>query len=195
MSNLGTWVHEVGAGWLMSTLDDTPEMVSLVRTAMATPIMLLAIPAGVLADRFDRRILLILTQLLLLATASTLAVLTKSQVMTPWLLLALTFVMGIGFVLHVPDVAGFDSRIGAATPTLKRGRTRQCEFQPSAGRRSGRRWIFNCIDWDLGSVCDQRIFVCGRFDCFVLLAAGATRILSWPIFWIVTFAWRSLCDR
>ena len=102
MSNLGTWVHEVGAGWLMSTLDDTPEMVSLVRTAMATPIMLLAIPAGVLADRFDRRILLILTQLLLLATASTLAVLTKSQVMTPWLLLALTFVMGIGFVLHVP---------------------------------------------------------------------------------------------
>ena len=55
LSNMGTWIHEVGAGWLMSTLDSSPEMVSAVRTAMAAPIMLLAIPAGVLADRFDRR--------------------------------------------------------------------------------------------------------------------------------------------
>ena len=46
----------------MSTLDPSAEMVAAVRTAMATPIMLLAIPAGVLADRFDRRRLLLMTR-------------------------------------------------------------------------------------------------------------------------------------
>ncbi len=102
MSNMGTWIHEVGAGWLMSTLDPSPEMVSAVRTAMATPIMLLAIPAGVLADRFDRRRLLIITQLLLLATASTLGAMTFTGAITSWMLLALTAVMGIGWVIHVP---------------------------------------------------------------------------------------------
>ncbi len=102
LSNMGTWVHEVGAGWLMSTLDSSPEMVSAVRTAMAAPIMLLALPAGVLADRFDRRRLLIITQLLLFATASTLGALTYAGAITSWTLLALTAVMGIGWVIHVP---------------------------------------------------------------------------------------------
>ena len=102
LSNMGTWVHEVGAGWLMSSLDSSPEMVSAVRTAMALPIMFLAIPTGVLADRLDRRQLLIVTQLLLLATASTISVMTYVGSITSWMLLALTFVMGIGWVMHVP---------------------------------------------------------------------------------------------
>ena len=102
VSNMGTWIHEVGAGWLMSTLDPTPEMVSAVRTAMAVPIILLAIPAGVMADRIDRRRLLIMTQCLLLATASILSAMTLSGAITSWSLLALTFVMGLGWVIHVP---------------------------------------------------------------------------------------------
>ena len=102
MSNMGTWIHEVGAQWLMTDLDASPEMVSAVRTAMAIPIVLLAIPAGVLADRFDRRQLLIMTQLLLFGTACTLGLLTFRGVITSWMLLALTSVMGIGWVFHVP---------------------------------------------------------------------------------------------
>ena len=102
VSNLGTWMHEIGAGWLMTELDASPQMVSAVRTAMATPIVLLAIPAGVLADRVDRRHLLLFTQVLMLTTTATLAVLTASGVMTSWLLLALTFVIGLGLTLHVP---------------------------------------------------------------------------------------------
>lgn len=100
-SNLGTWIHEVGAGWLMTNLDASPAMVSSVRIAIAVPIMLLAIPAGVLADRIDRRKILILTQLVLLSTTATLASLTFTGVITSWLLLGLTFVMGLGTVLHV----------------------------------------------------------------------------------------------
>ena len=101
-SNFGTWIHEVGAGWLMATLDSSPEMVASVRTAMALPIVFLAIPAGVLADRVDRRQLLIVTQLMLLCTTATLSALTYSGVITTWMLLSLTSMMGIGFVLHVP---------------------------------------------------------------------------------------------
>jgi MFS family permease len=100
-SNLGTWIHEVGAGWLMTNLDASPAMVSGVRIAIAVPTMLLAIPAGVLADRIDRRKLLILTQLVLFSTTATLASLTFTGVITSWSLLGLTFVMGLGTVLHV----------------------------------------------------------------------------------------------
>ncbi|QEF96159.1 enterobactin exporter EntS [Stieleria maiorica] len=102
VSNLGTWMHEIGAGWLMTELDASPQMVSAVRTAMATPIVLLAIPAGVLADRVDRRGLLLATQVLMLLTAASLAALTAAGVMTSWLLLGLTFLIGLGLTLHVP---------------------------------------------------------------------------------------------
>ncbi len=101
-SNFGTWIHEVGAGWLMTSLDSSPEMVSLVRTSMALPIVCLAIPAGVLADRVDRRRLLLATQLVLFATTATLAALTFAERITPWSLLGLTFIVGLGMVLHVP---------------------------------------------------------------------------------------------
>lgn len=101
-SNLGTWIHEVGAGWLMTTLDGTPEMVASVRTCMALPIVVLAIPAGVLADRLDKRRLLMATQGLLLAVTATLACLTALGRVTPGGLLLLTFVIGLGMVVHVP---------------------------------------------------------------------------------------------
>lgn len=102
VSNVGTWMHEIGAGWLMTELDSSPQMVAAVRTAMATPIVLLAIPAGALADRIDRRRLLLATQTMMLLTTATLAVLTASGAMSSWLLLALTFLIGLGLTLHVP---------------------------------------------------------------------------------------------
>lgn len=95
-------MHEIGAGWLMTDLDASPQMVSAVRTAMATPIVLLAIPAGALADRINRRSLLLITQTLMLLTTASLAALTAMGWMTSWLLLSLTFVMGLGLTLHVP---------------------------------------------------------------------------------------------
>ena len=101
VSNLGTWAHEVGAGWLMTSLDPSPQMVAAVRIAIAGPTMFLAIPAGVIADRVDRRQLLIMTQLMLLATTSLLSVLTFAGSITSWSLLGLTFVIGMGVVLHV----------------------------------------------------------------------------------------------
>ncbi|WP_164102188.1 MFS transporter [Candidatus Laterigemmans baculatus] len=102
MSNLGTWIHEVGASWLMTQLDPSPVMVSSVRAAMALPMLLLALPAGVLADRIDRRRLLIGTQWWMLLTAVLLATLAFQGWVTPWVLLMLTAATGLGMVLHGP---------------------------------------------------------------------------------------------
>jgi predicted MFS family arabinose efflux permease len=101
-SNVGTWVHEVGSGWLMTTLDSSPGMVSSVRIAMSVPILLLAIPAGAIADRVDRRRLLILVQVVLMVTTATISATTYFNTITPTLLLGLTIVMGLGMVVHVP---------------------------------------------------------------------------------------------
>src|SRR5271155_4442939 len=61
-SNIGTWMHTVGASWLMTTLAASPLLVALVQTATTLPVFLLGLPAGVMADLVDRRKLLIFTQ-------------------------------------------------------------------------------------------------------------------------------------
>ena len=101
VSNLGTWVHEVGAGWLMTSLDADPSMVSAVRVAISLPIMFMAIPVGGLTDRVDRRIVLIITTLMLLAATGTLTVITFNGTVTPWSLLAITFAIGVSMVGHM----------------------------------------------------------------------------------------------
>lgn len=101
-SHMGTWVHETGAQWMMTSLEPRPEMVAAVRTAMALPVFCLALPAGVWADRFDRRKWLISSQLLLFLVAALMAVLAALGMITPMLLLILTACMGVGMVLNQP---------------------------------------------------------------------------------------------
>lgn len=101
-SNIGTWMHETGAIWLMTDLRPSPEMVASVRVAMALPVFCLALPAGVWADRFDRRTWLISTQLLLLTIALAMAVFSLLGWMTPELLLGMTALMGIAMILNLP---------------------------------------------------------------------------------------------
>ncbi|HYA37594.1 MAG TPA: MFS transporter [Candidatus Methylomirabilis sp.] len=101
-SNIGTWMQDVGAAWLMTALAPSPMMVALVRAASSFPMFLLALPAGALADVVDRRVLLIVTQSWMLAAAGVLGLLTLAGVTTPWLLLTLTFLLGLGTSLNAP---------------------------------------------------------------------------------------------
>src|SRR3569833_4009343 len=87
ISNIGSWMHEVGAGWLMTSLAPTPLMVALVQAATTAPVFLLAIPAGALADIVDRRRHLIVAQTWMMITASVLGVLTLAGWITAPLLL------------------------------------------------------------------------------------------------------------
>lgn len=102
ISNVGTWMHDVGAGWLMTGLSSDPLMVALVQAATTFPIFLLALPAGALADIVDRRRMLLAAQILGLIAAALLAVLTWQGLTTPLALLAMTFVLGIAAALSAP---------------------------------------------------------------------------------------------
>lgn len=101
-SNIGTWMHDIGAGWLMTSLTPSPVMVALVQTATTLPIFLLALPAGALADIIDRRRHLIRMQIFMALVAAALALVTLTGIVTPWILVALTFGMGIGSAMMMP---------------------------------------------------------------------------------------------
>lgn len=95
-SNIGTWMNDVGAGWLMANLSPNPAMIAAIQAMTTLPVFLLALPAGAIADIFDRRKLLILVNILMLLAASLLAVLVYfDQITIGWLLL-ITFCLGSG---------------------------------------------------------------------------------------------------
>ena len=110
-SNTGMWVQNTGAGWMMTSLDPSPVMVSLVQAASMLPVFLLALPAGALADIVDRRRFLIGAQLWMLLMAVLLAVLAATDALGPWGLLAITFGIGAGTAINFPAWA-------ATTPEL-----------------------------------------------------------------------------
>ena len=102
VSNIGTWMQDVGESWLMVSLTTSPMLVALVETAGSLPIVLLALPAGALADVVDRRRLLLITQSWMLVSAAVMGVLTFTGMVTPWLLLLLTFTLGLGTAMNGP---------------------------------------------------------------------------------------------
>jgi MFS family permease len=102
-SNVGTWMQTVGAQWLMGTLSHDPLLVALVQTGMTLPVFLVGFPAGALGDVFDRRRVLLFAQSSMLVSAGLLAALTLSDRATPAILLALTFVLGLGQALTAPS--------------------------------------------------------------------------------------------
>jgi predicted MFS family arabinose efflux permease len=102
VSNVGTWMHDVGASWLMTTMNPSPAVVVLVQAATTAPIFLFALFAGALADRVDRRRFLLVVNLALIGITGTMAALTAAGIMTPALLLGFTFAIGIGAALMAP---------------------------------------------------------------------------------------------
>jgi MFS family permease len=101
-ANIGTWMQTVGAQWLLVTHSHAETLVAAVQTASMLPILLFALPSGVLADAFDRRHLLISVQGFLAGVGILMTVLTATGHMRPPLLLTLTFALGTGQALTLP---------------------------------------------------------------------------------------------
>jgi MFS family permease len=95
-------MQSVGAAWLMTSLTDSPLDIALIQTASALPFFLLALPAGSIADIFDRRKLILGTELWMLAIAAVLTVTTIAGAITPWLLLLLTLGLSVGDAVEAP---------------------------------------------------------------------------------------------
>jgi len=102
VSYTGSWMQNVGAGWLMTSLTLSPLMVGLVQAAGSIAVFLVVLPAGAIADVVDRRKLLLVTQTWMVAAAAGLGVLTLAGKITPALLLLFTLLMGFGAVLNDP---------------------------------------------------------------------------------------------
>jgi MFS family permease len=102
VSNSGSWMHDLAAGWLMTTLNPSPAMVALVPAATTLPVCLLALPAGTLADAVDRRVLLIIVQVVMLLLAAALGVLVLWNRAGTGSLLAVTFGLGMGTAIMSP---------------------------------------------------------------------------------------------
>ncbi len=102
LSNTGTWMHEVGAGWLMTELDPSPATVALVQAANMAPIFCFALLAGALADRYDKRRILLLANLILLGLISAMALVVAADHMSANLLIAFTFAIGALVSLAAP---------------------------------------------------------------------------------------------
>ncbi len=102
LGNTGSFIRDVASSWLITGLSDNPTAVALMQTAATLPVFLLALPAGVLSDIFDRRRLLIAIQILMASVSGTLLILSHNNWLTAEWLIGLTFVGGIGAALFGP---------------------------------------------------------------------------------------------
>jgi MFS family permease len=102
LGNTGSFMRDVASAWLVTDLSSAPAAVAMIQAASTIPVFLLAIPAGVLSDILDRRKLLITMQLVLASVSATLMVLSYTGALTVGLLVALTFVGGVGAALGSP---------------------------------------------------------------------------------------------
>ena len=102
VSDVGTFMQNVGAAWLMVSLGAGPIYVALTQTAASLPYFVLALPAGSAGDIVDRRKLILFTESWMVGVALLLAVLTIAGFMSPWLLLVLTFALSAGDAFETP---------------------------------------------------------------------------------------------
>jgi MFS family permease len=170
VSNIGTWMQNVGVAWLMTSMRPSPIMVSLVQTAATLPVFLGALPAGAIADVVDRRRLLLLTQGWMLGVAGVLGFMTLAGMTTPYTLLFFTFLMGLGDAMNGPGWA-------AITPEIvPRGELPSALSLNSAGYNVAR-----AIGPALGGLVVASI---GSGQAFLLNAASFVGVL------VVLYGWR-----
>ena len=101
-SNIGVWMQTVGAQWYLVEETGDSALVAWVQTASLLPTLLLSLFAGVLADSFDRKRLIIWTTALSTVVAGALTVFTLMGLLNPWLLLLMTFLIGCSSALTAP---------------------------------------------------------------------------------------------
>ena len=107
VSLVGTWMQTVAQAWLVLELTGSGTALGLVAAAQFLPILLLAPYGGVLADRLDKRTILIATQSALGATALTLGILTVTGAVRLWMVVALALALGVATAIDNPARQAF----------------------------------------------------------------------------------------
>lgn len=102
VSQFGGLIQVVGASWMMLSIAESAEMVTLVQSSTTLPIVIFALLSGALADNFDRRSIMIVAQGFMLVVSAALAACAYLDLITPWLLLTFTFLIGCGAAFNGP---------------------------------------------------------------------------------------------
>jgi MFS family permease len=111
-SYIGSAMYDVGASWLMTSIAPNPLFVSLITTASTLPIFLFALPSGALSDIFDRKNILLITCGYMFSVSIILGILTLFGIITPSLLLILTFALGAGTtMIRTPIIPAMSSLV------------------------------------------------------------------------------------
>src|ERR1041384_6485767 len=109
-SYVGAAMYDVGASWLMTSLAPNPLFVSLITTATALPILLFALPSGIISDIYDKRKILLISSVYMFAISATLGIVTLFGLTTTTVLLMFTFALGAGTTLIrtpiIPTMSG-----------------------------------------------------------------------------------------
>ncbi|RWD63288.1 MFS transporter [Mesorhizobium sp.] len=116
VSNFGGLIQGVGAAWMMTTIATSPYQVALVQASTTLPIMLFALVAGAIADSFNRRKVMLVAQTFMLVVSALLTLFTWQGWMTPWTLLAFTFLIDSGTALNSPS---WQASVGDMVPRAK----------------------------------------------------------------------------
>lgn len=102
LSFTGFSIQMLSRGWLMHEMTNSPFLVSMVAASMMLPMLFLSLAGGVLADRFDQARMIVIAEVVMLATFALMAVLVATHAVQPWSLLALSTVNGVVFALNGP---------------------------------------------------------------------------------------------
>ena len=113
ISNIGTLMHGVAAAWLMTSMTTSPLLVGLVPACVFLPTFVAGIWGGVLSDIFERRTILVITQAGMMLCASVMGALTVFGMMSPGVLLGLTFCLGF---LNAANLPAWQSQIQEMVP-------------------------------------------------------------------------------
>lgn len=158
MTQTGQWMQQVATGWLMLELTDSPTWLGMVGFARGIPMLLMSLPAGVLADRVDRRKLLVTAQITAAILATILAVLVATDLVRPWHVLALAFLSGSAMSFIFP------TRQALVSTLVPRERMANAVALNSAGQNSTRVFGPSLAGILIGAV--------GTAICFAIQSVG-----------------------
>jgi MFS family permease len=102
VTQVGMWMQQVAFGWLVLELTDSPFYLGLAGFFRALPMLLISPFGGVLADRIERKRLLIGSQVGIMLFSSLLALMVALHLARPWHLLVASFLMGAAFSMNMP---------------------------------------------------------------------------------------------
>ncbi|MPZ13927.1 MAG: MFS transporter [Chloroflexi bacterium] len=166
-SQIGVWIQMIAQGWLAYDLTGSATFLGAVAVARAVPSLILTLPSGVLADRLDRRWMILSSQTLSMVNAAALAWLVGTGTIAPWHLLAGSFLTGASHSLNMPARQALGPQLAGARHLANAVALNSISFNTSRV---------------LGpSIAGVLVGVLGLSSCFVVQAVGQAWAIAWTL--------------